>query len=243
MGTNYHGWQIQPNAITVQEEVNRCLSTILQTEINISGSGRTDTGVHCKQQFFHADIDTKLDTEDLCYKINSMLPFDISIQAIQAVTKEAHTRFDAISRRYEYHINIKKDPFLKELSYYFSKPLDIQNMNAAAALLCGEERDYESFSKVKTSVNNFICSVSEAYWEQKEDILIFHITANRFLRGMVRAIVGTLIDIGLGRKSVNDMNTIIQNKNRQQAGGAAPAHGLYLTRVIYPENIYKIHSK
>ena len=148
LGTNYHGWQIQSNANTVQEEVNRCLSTVLQTEINISGSGRTDTGVHCKQQFFHADIDTELSALDLCYKINSMLPFDISIQTIQAVTNEAHTRFDAISRSYEYHINIKKDPFLKELSYYFSKPLNIQNMNDAATLLCGEERDYESFSKV-----------------------------------------------------------------------------------------------
>ena len=153
LGTNYHGWQIQPNAITVQEVVNKCLSTILQTEINISGSGRTDTGVHCKQQFFHADIETKVDTEDLTYKINSMLPFDISIQAIRAATQEAHTRFDAISRSYEYHINTKKDPFLKYLSYYFSKPLNIQNMNAAAALLCGEERDYESFSKVMQGRN------------------------------------------------------------------------------------------
>ncbi len=243
LGTNYHGWQIQPNAVTVQEVVNTCLSTILQTDINVSGSGRTDTGVHCKQQFFHADIDSELDAKDLRYKLNSMLPYDISIPTIQVVTSEAHARFDAISRSYEYHINIAKDPFGKELSYYFSKPLNLQNMNAAATLLCGEVRDYQSFSKVKTSVNNFICSVSEAHWEQKGDSLVFYITANRFLRGMVRAIVGTLLEVGLGRQEVNDIERIIESKDRQQAGEAVPAHGLYLTRVVYPKNIYKAEAK
>lgn len=238
LGTNYHGWQIQPNAITVQEVVNTSLSTVLQNEINVVGSGRTDTGVHCKQQFFHADLQTEINTNDLCYKINSLLPYDISIASITTVGNEAHARFDATSRSYEYHINTQKDPFAKELSYYFSKPLNIQNMNEAAALLCGGMKDYEAFSKVKTSVNNFLCEIHHAAWEEKSSSLIFYITANRFLRGMVRAIVGTLLDIGEGRKSVKNMSDIIASKDRQQAGRAVPAHGLYLTEVIYPRNIY-----
>lgn len=237
LGTNYHGWQIQPNAITVQEVVNTHLSTILQTEINVVGSGRTDTGVHCKQQFFHADIETNLSIDDLCYKLNSILPYDVSISSIKLVGNEAHARFDATSRSYEYYINTKKNPFAKELSYYFSKPLNIQNMNDASALLCGDMRDYEAFSKVKTSVNNFMCEIRHAFWEHENNSLVFHITANRFLRGMVRAIVGTLLDVGEGRKSVKDVTDIIESKDRQQAGRAAPAHGLYLTEVVYPENI------
>jgi len=239
LGTNYHGWQIQPNAITVQEVVNQSISKILKQDVNVSGSGRTDTGVHCKQQFFHADIETTLSTDDLCYKLNSLLPYDISISKIAPVNSDAHARFDAISRSYQYHISTRKDPFRKELSYYFSKPLNIQNMNDAAALLCGEEVDYEAFSRIKTSVNNFICTVSKAYWEQKDESLVFHITANRFLRGMVRAIVGTLLDVGEGRTAVNDISEIIASRDRQKAGRAAPAHGLYLSKVIYPENVYK----
>ena len=238
LGNNYHGWQIQPNAITVQEIVNTSLSTILKTEVNIAGSGRTDTGVHCKQQFFHVDIDTKLSLDDLCYKLNSILPYDISIASIKPVASHTHARFDAISRSYEYHINTHKNPFTKELSYYFSKPLNIQNMNEASALLCGEVVDCKAFSKVKTSVNDFICTIHQAFWEQKGHSLVFHITGNRFLRGMVRAIVGTLLDIGEGRKSTKNMSDIIASRDRQKAGRAAPAHGLYLVKVVYPENIF-----
>jgi tRNA pseudouridine38-40 synthase len=229
---------MQPNAITVQQEVNRCLSMILKTELNISGSGRTDTGVHCRQQFFHVDLDLKLSTDDLLFKLNSMLPYDISIKSIVPVTKEAHARYDATARSYEYHLNTKKNPFSKEMSYYFPKPLNIQNMNLAATLLCGEAQDYEAFSRIKTSVNNFICSISTAQWEVEGDNLIFHITSNRFLRGMVRAVVGTLMDVGQGRKSVDDIQTILESKDRKQAGRAAPAHGLYLTKVVYPNNVY-----
>jgi tRNA pseudouridine38-40 synthase len=238
LGTNYHGWQVQPNAITVQEVVSKSLSLILQSEISISGSGRTDTGVHCKQQYFHVDISQNINTDDLRFKLNSLLPYDISIASIQPVTDEAHARFDATSRSYEYHINRRKNPFTKELSYYFPKELDIQNMNAAAALLHGESQDYEAFSRVKTSVNNFICSIGDAHWEEKENTLIFHITANRFLRGMVRAIVGTLIDVGIGKTTPDDVTEILLSKDRRKAGGAAPAHGLYLTKVIYPKKIY-----
>lgn len=218
--------------------MNKALSTMLQTDLNISGSGRTDTGVHCKQQFFHVDFESVLTEEDLRYKANAILPFDISINSVRKVKNESHARFDAISRSYEYHINTVKDPFARDLSYYFSNKLNIENMNAAAALLLGEKRDYESFSRVKTEVNNFECSISKAYWESTGDKLVFHITSNRFLRGMVRAIVGTLLDVGLGRRSIEDLNTILLNKNRRDAGRAAPAHGLYLTQVIYPENIY-----
>jgi len=210
---------------------------MLKAEINISGSGRTDTGVHCKQQYFHADLEAEINPADLMYKLNSMLPFDIGISSIKAVGDEAHARYDAISRSYEYHINTKKDPFLKDRSYYCPKSLDVENMNKAAALLCGDAQDYEAFSKVKTSVNNFICTISSAYWEQKEDTLVFNITANRFLRGMVRAIVGTLLDMGLGKKSVEDMKVIISSRDRHQAGRAVPAHGLYLVKVVYSDII------
>jgi tRNA pseudouridine38-40 synthase len=239
LGTNYHGWQIQPNAITVQEVLNKCLSTMLKTTVNISGSGRTDTGVHCRQQFFHADLAAEINLTDLMYKLNSMLPFDIGISSIKAVKDDAHARYDATSRSYAYHINLKKDPFSKELSYYYPKSLEIENMNKAAALLCGDALDCEAFSKVKTSVNNFICTISEAYWEIHGDKLIFNITANRFLRGMVRAVVGTLLDVGLGKISVEEMKDIINSKDRRKAGSAAPAHGLYLCKVTYPKNIYK----
>ena len=237
LGTNYHGWQIQPNATTVQEVVNACLSTVLQTDIHVVGSSRTDTGVHCKQQFFHVNLEKEMDTDNLRYEINSMLPYDISILSIKAVNIDAHARFDAISRSYEYVINTQKNPFVKDLSYYFSKPLNVQKMNKTTELLCGHTQNYQAFSKVKTSVNNFMCTIHCAFWKQSGFSLTFHITANRFLRGMVRTLVGTLLDIGLEKYTQKDMERIIANRNRQQAGVAVPAHGLYLTKVVYPENI------
>ncbi|MDH5475969.1 MAG: tRNA pseudouridine(38-40) synthase TruA [Cyclobacteriaceae bacterium] len=237
-GTNYHGWQIQQNAATVQEKINNVLSTICQEKINIMGSGRTDAGVHCEQQFFHADIDTHLSLNDLLYKMNTMLPFDIAIHSIREVNKEAHARFDALSRSYEYRINTKKNAFTQNTSYYFNKILDVRTMNQAATLLINGEQDFECFSRVKTEVNHFRCSITQAIWEEKGEILIFKISANRFLRGMVRAIVGTLLDIGLKKITVVDFEKIIASKNRTEAGRAAPPEGLFLTGVSYPKELF-----
>lgn len=237
-GTNYHGWQRQNNAMSVQQAVEEALSTILRNETAIVGSGRTDTGVHCRQQYFHIEVEESIDDlENLKYRLNNFLPDDISIDSINAVTDDAHARFTATIRSYQYFITQKKDAFAGPFKYLFNRPLDIKTMNEAAALLLGMH-DFESFSRVKTDVNTFNCDIKEAYWEQKESELIFNITANRFLRGMVRAIVGTLLDVGVGKISVTDFKSIIESKDRKKAGAAAPAHGLYLTAVKYPQEIF-----
>ncbi|QSE98078.1 tRNA pseudouridine(38-40) synthase TruA [Fulvivirga lutea] len=236
-GTPFHGWQKQNNAKTVQEEVEKALSKVLQRDVSILGSGRTDTGVHCEQQFFHLETDDKLSTQ-LVYTLNKMLAPEIAINNMFPVVEDGHARFSAISRKYEYRITIKKDPFQKDFKYFFNRPLDIKTMNEAAALLIGKQ-DFESFSKVKTEVNNFVCDITEAEWKIEGTDLIFHIRANRFLRGMVRAVVGTLLDVGLGKIAPMELKNIIIAKNRKHAGAAAPAHGLFLTEVTYPSEIRK----
>ena len=236
-GTAYHGWQIQDNAHTVQQELETCLGTILRQPVAIMGSGRTDTGVHARQQIVHFDWAGELGGAQLVYKLNSFLPPDISVAGLRKVGEEAHARFDATERSYEYLLHQAKSPFLENLSYYFSRPLDVDLMNKAAEKLLGEQ-DFESFSRVKTEVNTFICTIKEARWEKLNDSLVFHVTANRFLRGMVRALVGTLIEVGLGKLSVADFVSIIESKDRRSAGRAVPPHGLYLTRVVYPDSVY-----
>ena len=238
LGTNYHGWQIQSNAKTVQEEVNKALSILTNEEINITGSGRTDKGVHCVQQYFHADINREIDVDDLQYKLNSFLPFDISINSIKKVTPEAHARFDAIERKYEYRIITVKSPFLKNQAYYYNKLLDLPTMNEAASLLVGSEKDFECFSKVKTEVNNFNCTIRTAEWVGSNSHYTFHISANRFLRGMVRAIVGTLMEVGCGKLSAVEFSDIIKSKDRKRAGRSVPAEGLFLTQVTYPKSTF-----
>ncbi len=235
-GTNYHGWQRQKNATSVQQVVEETLSTILRTNISIIGSGRTDTGVHCRQQYFHLEFENSM-PDNILFTSNNFLPPDISIKSVRPITDEGHARFSATSRSYEYWISQHKDPFSKDLQYYFNRSLNIKTMNEAAALLIGK-KDFESFSRVKTEVNNFICDITEASWEKSGGNLIFHISANRFLRGMVRAIVGTLLEVGLGKKASNSMESIIIAKDRKKAGAAAPAHGLFLTEVIYPQEIF-----
>lgn len=239
LGTHYHGWQIQNNANTIQQEVNKALSLITGEKINVTGSGRTDTGVHCEQQYFHADFAKKLNTTDLKFKLNSFLPFDISIISIDEVHDEAHARFDATQRKYQYRIVNQKTPFLKGQTHFFNKPLDIPTMNAAASLLVGGEKDFECFSKVKTEVNNFMCTIEKAEWKVDGRMLIFEVSANRFLRGMVRAIVGTLLEVGEGKISVDQFAEIIESKDRTKAGRSAPAEGLFLTEVSYPQSIFK----
>jgi len=231
-GKNYHGWQIQPDAISVQEKINNALSTVYQKDIQIVGAGRTDTGVHASQMFAHFDID-KLVDDNLEFKLNSILPNDIFIKAIFLVDDEKHARFDALSRSYEYKIWLGRNPFLLDFSWQIhSQKPNVTLMNEAAKLLLDYE-DFESFSKVKTNVHTFNCNVTEAFWVQKDNQLTFHISANRFLRNMVRAIVGTLLDVGLDKISISDFKNIIESKNRSNAGLSVPAKGLFLTQIKY----------
>lgn len=236
-GTRYHGWQIQPNALTVQEVLNKALSTLLAEKVDTLGSGRTDTGVHASVQVVHFNTEKEI-KDSFLLSINALLPKDISVQWIRPVNDEAHARFDAIQRSYVYKIALQKNPFDQELVWFYRGQPDVARMNQAAALLL-THTDFECFSKVHTEVNNFNCTITKAYWEQCGSELRFHITANRFLRGMVRAIVGTLIEVGKGKKSVGDFEKIIKSKDRNKAGMAAPPEGLYLCEVTYPETVFK----
>jgi tRNA pseudouridine38-40 synthase len=236
-GTAYHGWQIQKNAVSVQEVLNKVLSAILSEKVETIGSGRTDTGVHALRQFVQIDSQKYLNQEVYLYKFNRMLPPDICINIIHPVIDEANARFDAISRSYEYRIINKKNPFFQDLYYHFYKELDVDKMNKAAAILL-KKHNFESFSKVKTEVNHFLCSITRAEWIRNNENLTFFVSADRFLRGMVRALVGTLLNVGLGRISVNDFEAIIDSKDRKKAGRAAPASGLFYTNVVYPDHIF-----
>jgi len=235
-GRAYHGWQRQENANSVQEEIEKGLSTILRQQTSILGSGRTDTGVHAKKQVLHFDLEKEMKS-DLLHKLNGILPPDIGVNSCRKVKEEAHARFSAERRGYHYYIHQKKTPFREGLSYFYAPALDVDLMNEAAKTLLGEQ-DFESFSKVKTEVNHFRCTLHKASWETMGDQLIFHVEANRFLRGMVRALVGTLIEVGRGKLSVEDFVSIIAIRDRTRAGAAVPAHGLFLTSVDYPEDIY-----
>jgi len=230
-GTQYHGWQIQPNAITVQGKLNQALSMMLREEISTMGSGRTDTGVHAKKQVVHFDTTTEV-PNNLAHKLNNYLPKDIAIHEVVKTNDDFHSRYDAVSRAYRYYLHKEKSPFKNELSYHFSKKLDLNLMNEGCQILFNHH-DFECFSKVKTAVNNFNCEIIEAKWEESEDQIVFYIKADRFLRNMVRAIVGTMIDIGLKTISLEDFTEIIESKSRKKAGVSAPAHGLYLEEVNY----------
>jgi len=236
-GKAYHGWQIQPNAITVQETIEKALSTLLGQAISIVGAGRTDTGVHASQMFAHFDIDDTIDETNLAYKLNAFLPKDIAITKIFAVTPDAHARFSATQRTYNYKLATTKSVFDYEQSYYMAQPLDMSKMNAACQILL-EYTDFQCFSKSNTDVKTYHCKIDYAQWENQDTMLCFTIRADRFLRNMVRAIVGTLINIGLGKIEVNDLHRIIASKDRGRAGYSVPAQGLFLTQVTYPEAIF-----
>ncbi len=231
-GKNYHGWQSQPNAISVQEVLNKALSTILNSKIDSMGAGRTDTGVHAQEMFAHFDFDKIIDVDNSIHKLNSFLPKDIVVFDIQKVHDDAHARFDAKKRTYEYHINIFKDAFSNEQSWFYNQKLDLELMNEACEILL-KHTDFQAFSKVHTDVNTFDCKIYEAFWKQENNKLIFTISADRFLRNMVRAIVGTLVYIGLKKITLKDFNEIIISKNRNKAGFSVPAHGLFLTKIKY----------
>lgn len=235
-GTNFNGWQIQPNGVTVQEEIEKALSTILKTEVAVAGSGRTDTGVHATQQVAHFDAG-KIDAEKLAFKLNSFLNEDISINEIRQVKEDVSARFEATSRTYHYHLNQAKSPFKKGVSYYFRPELDVSLINQACEIIKNWQ-NFECFSKVHTEVNNFNCEIFQAKWVQEGSNHLFEISANRFLRGMVRAVVGTLIDVGLGKTSLEDFREILASNDRRKAGRAVPAEGLFLQKVVYPKDIY-----
>lgn len=231
-GKKYHGWQIQPDVISIQEKLNFTVSTVLQEKIEVVGAGRTDTGVHAAQMFAHFDTKNEL-KGDITYKLNSLLPHDIIVHEVFSVDTEKHARFNAISRSYEYRIWLGRNPFLLDFSWQLhSQNLNVDLMNAAAKLLL-EYTDFQTFSKVKTDVHTYNCDITEAIWKQNGKELVFHITANRFLRNMVRAIVGTLVDVGLGKITKDDFRKIIESKNRSNAGLSVPAKGLFLTNINY----------
>lgn len=232
-GKDYFGFQVQPDAISIQETLDKALSLLLRQNIEIVGAGRTDSGVHAKQMFAHFDTDEITDIPKLIQRLNSYLPKDIVIYNISLVHEDAHARFDATSRTYEYYIHSYKDAFINEGSWYVHQNLDIDKMNEAAKILL-EYTDFECFSKVHTDVKTFNCSITQAFWKQNGNQLIFTISADRFLRNMVRAIVGTLINVGIHKLSLDEFRKIIESKNRSKAGFSVPAHGLYLVEVKYP---------
>jgi tRNA pseudouridine38-40 synthase len=235
-GTNYCGWQIQPNGNTVQAELTSALSLSFGEAIMLVGAGRTDTGVHAREMYAHFDLTKELSRKDILqalFNLNNMLPRDIAVQDVIPVDEAAHARFDATSRTYEYHILTRKDPFRERFCWYWQGSIDVEMMNKAAAMLIGLH-DYQCFSKVKTDVNNYLCDVKEAFWQELDGELVFTITANRFLRNMVRAVVGTLFEIGRGKLAVADLEEIVASRNRSRAGASVPARGLSLVRVSYP---------
>ncbi len=234
-GTAYHGWQAQENAISVQQKLNEALAILIRDDLETVGAGRTDTGVHAKQLYVHFSSTAKLleQPEKFIHSLNALLPFDIAAKRLIAVSPDAHARFDAIQRSYEYHVHFQKDPFLHLFSWQLRDKPDVEKMNIAARDLLGKQ-DFSCFSKSNTQVFTNICDIQRAEWKWEGEKLVFHITADRFLRNMVRAIVGTLIEIGLGKKNIEHIKEVIKSMDRSKAGTSVPACGLYLTEVIYP---------
>jgi tRNA pseudouridine38-40 synthase len=233
-GKNYCGWQIQPNGITVQETLERSLSVLLQQSIAITGAGRTDAGVHARSMVAHADLPIQSEeTTDLLARLNGILPKDIAIDRIVPVKPDAHARFDAVSRTYQYFLTDKKNPFQHELVYRVKQLPDIDRMNEAARILF-DYSDFTSFSKLHTDVKTNNCRIMQAEWTMQNDCMVFTIQADRFLRNMVRSIVGTLLDVGKKKFSTNDFRRIIERKNRCCAGTSVPAQALFLTDIEYP---------
>lgn len=237
-GKAYHGWQNQPNAISVQEVLEQALSTLLRETIEVVAAGRTDAGVHAKQMLAHFDTEIDFSSENLTYKLNSFLSKDISIHRVIQVSNEAHARFDALSRSYIYKISLNKNVFDYNYSYNFNLTLDIDAMNRACKVLF-EYENFKCFSRSNTDVKTYNCNIMKAEWVKENETLIFSITANRFLRNMVRAIVGTMIEIGVGKLSIEQFHEIIKSEDRAKAGASVPGHALYLENIEYPNHIFK----
>lgn len=232
-GTRYHGWQIQPNGDSVQARLQGALSTLLRQEIGVTGAGRTDAGVHARMMVAHFDYDGALDFTQLTYKLNRLLPYDIAVEKVEPVSEEMHARFSATSRTYHYYIHTTKDPFCRAYSCELHYPLDFQKMNEAGLLLTGYD-DFGAFCKAGADVKTTLCHVTEARWVQTSPTTwYFRITANRFLRNMVRAVVGTMIDVGRGRLSLVDFCKVIEGKRRTEAGESMPGNALFLEKIEY----------
>ncbi len=234
-GTNYHGWQTQPNAISVQEELEKAFSLILRKEIAITGAGRTDAGVHAKNFIAHFETEKVFNTnqiKELIYKLNSYISKDLAIHDIYKVDDRMHARFDAKERTYQYFITTTKNPFAIDSAWYVHGKLDVDKMNLACDIL-KEYSNFGSFAKLHSDNKTNICDLMEAHWEFKDELLVFTIKADRFLRNMVRAIVGTMVDIGQGKTSLDELSKIIESKDRNQAGRSVPALGLFLIDIKY----------
>ena len=244
-GTAYHGWQIQPNGISVQEVLQKALSTLLRQDIEVVGAGRTDAGVHAKMMVAHFDVDSQFlipnsespipnsQFPQLVYKLNKILPRDIAVQKVERVSDEMHARFSATRRTYHYFIHTRKDPFLRHYSWQVYGSLDFAKMNEAAKVLM-EYIDFTSFSKVNTDTKTNLCTVTEAHWDELEPgVWRFTVSANRFLRNMVRAIVGTLVEVGRGKLTLDGFRKVIEQKNRCSAGESVPGNALFLVDIEY----------
>ncbi|WP_319503895.1 tRNA pseudouridine(38-40) synthase TruA [Bacteroides graminisolvens] len=238
-GTNYHGWQIQPNGISVQECLIKALATFLRREIEVIGAGRTDAGVHATLMVAHFDFEgDDLDVELVADKLNRLLPPDISVYQVRRVKSDAHARFDATARTYKYYITTSKNPFNRQYRCRIHGNLDFKRMNEAAQELFGYS-DFTSFSKLHTDVKTNICRITMAEWTQADEVTwVFTIRADRFLRNMVRAIVGTLLEVGRGKMTVQDFKQVIELQDRGKAGTSAPGQALFLVNVEYPENLF-----
>lgn len=238
-GAAYCGWQRQPDATTVQRTVEDALSKIMRSPVEIVGAGRTDTGVNASYYVAHFDTDAEFDTPQTLYKLNLMLPQDISIDSITPVAADAHARFDAREREYTYFISPRKNPFLRNSAWLYYLPLDVARMNEAAAVLL-ETSDFTTFAKLNSNNKTNICRVCRAEWQVEDDgVLRFTIRADRFLRNMVRAIVGTLVDVGRGRYTVEEFCGIVESRDLSRSSGGAPPQGLFLSDIVYPDDVFK----
>ena len=236
-GTNYSGFQSQINANTIQAEAEKALQILLKKRIELTGSSRTDAGVHANQNFFHFDIETELSPR-LLYNFNAILPTDIAAKNLLKVKDDSHCRFDAISREYKYFIYNKKNPFLTDKAFYFPYTLDLELMQKASGII-KEYSDFTSFSKRNTQVKTFECDIKESEWMVEDECLVYKVAANRFLRGMVRALTATMLRLGRGKMNLDSFKNIIESKDCKSANFAVPAHGLFLIQVVYPNNYFK----
>jgi tRNA pseudouridine38-40 synthase len=235
-GTNYSGFQVQQNANSIQAEVEKAFQIVQKATVTLTGSSRTDTGVHALQNYFHFDFGGEL-TERVLYKMNAVLPDDIVLRRVVGMPAGAHCRFDAISREYRYDIYQRKDPFLKDRAFYFPYAVALEKMQAASALLFNYE-DFTSFSKRNTQVKSFVCRIAEARWEWEGERLFFYVRGDRFLRGMVRALVATMLKVGRGQMEVKEFGEIIEGRDAAKASFGVPGRGLYLLKVNYPEGYF-----
>ncbi|MFT6167476.1 MAG: tRNA pseudouridine38-40 synthase [Vicingaceae bacterium] len=232
-GTDFHGWQIQPNGNSVQQELEKALGVLLQEKVAVSGAGRTDAGVHAKLMIAHFETDNIIVIDKFIYNLNNILSSSISIVSLREVKLDFHARFDALSRTYHYYISPEKDPFKFEITHQYKQPINIDLMNSAANHLLGK-KDFSCFSKSKTQTFTNDCELLKAEWTEMEGLFVFEVKANRFLRNMVRAVVGTLLEINEGKRTIEGIPDLIESRNRSNAGVSVPAKGLFLVDIEYP---------